>query len=316
MEIANLLNLTWRRAVILVLLIGIGGATGFAIASGQSPRYDGDATILVSDLVGIDQPDYLGQSYSKSIRDLVVLDRTLRAAGKSSEIDVDGATIDARVDDGGTTITVEANTADDRARDLAVATGRAAIEAAAAQQVPFAERGLELAQERLDEAIVALETFDVTNGTNIADDPDLPQTERDQRAELRTQREQLSRSVDTAQRRVDDATGRAGEAKLFADRAGKSGAVVPGSLTRESTTKAVLRTAGAGAAAGLALGLALLVMTEARRRRRAASPEPEGGETSDVDDSEESAEDETGNVGVEEDDSTSDDLVGTGSADR
>lgn len=274
MEIANLLNLTWRRVVILVSLIGLGGAVGTVIAAGQPSRYDGNATIVVSNLVGIDQPDYLGQSYSKSIRDLVLLDGTLQAAGKTSGIDVDGATIEATVDDGGTTITVDVTLESAEVGDLAVALGRAAVDAAARQQVPFAERGLELAQVRLDESIAALERFDVTNGTNIADDPELPQAERDRRADLRIEREQLARAVDTAQRRVDDATGRLTEAKLFADQGAGRSTVVPGSVEREATTKGVLRTAGAGAAAGLAIGLGLLILLEASRRRNAERAEP------------------------------------------
>ena len=290
MEISNLLRLTPRRVLVLLLFLAIGGGVGAAIGRTQQADHVGNAALVVSSLVGIDQPDYLAQSFTKSIADLVTLDSTSTKAARDVGIDASGAQIQAVVSDGGTKVDIEVTINSAKAQDFAVALGKEALAVASKIQTPLATTAKDSADAKQQDAIKALAGFDLQHGTDLADDASLPQSGRDSRRDLRAQRDVLSRAVDSAQKQLDDASSRLVESQLFTTMSTKDGVVPPAGLSQSSKSALLVKTGGGGAAAGLAVGLVLIILAD-RRSRRATAVEDGDENDADAEDSETPSED-------------------------
>lgn len=273
MEIVNLLHLTWKRVAVLLLAAFIGAAIGMVASSNQKGEFTGSSEIIVSSLMGLDQPDYVAGSFTKSVRDLVVESRNVSAAEKASNATVGPIGANATVSDGGTTVLIDvpASSAAD-AKALALALGTTATNDAAARQLRVASAGQASATATLSTAQAAVDAFDTANGTDISDSADLPQAERDRRTGLRTERERLEGSVTTAQRAVDDATGRLAEANVISELAKGPDVVTGGDVEQASVMTQRLTFAGGGAALALALVLVVMLLAD-RRKGKPADPE-------------------------------------------
>jgi len=273
MEISNLFRLTPRRVLLLLVLVAIGGGVGAAVGRNQSVSYIGSSNIVVSSLVGIDQPDYLAQSFTKAISDLVTLDSTSARAARDVGIDASDAVIESVASDGGTKVSITATLASDKADKFAVALGREALVDSSRIQIPLATTARDKAAQTQQDAVKTLAGFDLQHGTDIADDANLPQADRDARRDLRAQREVMTRAVDSAQKDLDDASSRLNQAQVFDTMSTQPSVIVSGGRQQESRSSQLLKTAGGGAAAGLAIGLLLIILSERRSRRSVTEPE-------------------------------------------
>lgn len=278
MEIVNLLHLTWKRVVVLVAFALLAGGVGFLLTTDREGDFDGSSQIVVSSLVGIDQPDYLAVSFAKSIRDLVLVDTNVQAALKASGATQGSGDTKATVADGGTVIDVtgSATSAKD-AKAFAVALGRTAVDDAVARQLKVATASKAAAVTSRDAANTALVQFDAANGTTLTD-------------ALQAQRDALSNNLAGAQKAFDDAEGRLADVTTLATLAKDPAVVVPGGAVEQSVLAARMTVVGGAAAAAVALVLLLMLLADARSRRRgddtavweaqpAAAPGPAAGES-------------------------------------
>lgn len=254
----GLLESGWRYRLLVVLLLLLGCAAGYGLATVQEVRYEGVTTVLLADprgseVFGEDSAPADSNRYVRNQAQLVTSSRVLRDAAARAGLDLsldelrERVTAEAADDVDVITIRALAGDPEEAARlaDAVAVAYEAAVAADVASAAQAAIEELESTAAELRQRLASIEA-------ELAAAPDSPALTAERAAAM----EQLSTVLSRARQLAVDATLTGGGVDLHE----------PAEVPTEPVQPRPVRTTAAGAALGLSLAVALSWWLNGRRQ--------------------------------------------------